>query len=146
MQTTPKLTEISSSRSSDSWRLIDLDGLPETWPKYRPLILQALMAGEGSYNERDVMVALLAGQWMLFAVGDPVTSICVTEVVDFPRQRKYLTRYAVGDGEAFYGSFDLLEKIARQRGCDVIEMYARPGWIRKLPDWSQKYVILQKEL
>lgn len=143
-----RATENSSTSLRGSWRAVEPDELPAAWPRYAPLVRQALESGEGSYAERDVLLALLAGQWGLYAVEREAmaTAICITQIVDFPRQRKFLVRYVAGDGDSMIEALPALEHVARAAGCQVIEAYGRKGWARKLPDWSGKYVILQKEL
>ncbi len=131
---------------SVEWHSVNPDTLPGTWDKYRNLILRALAAGEGSYNERDVLLQILAGAWHLYAYGCPISSICILEFVDYPRQRKCLVRYVAGDGEVLVAAIPTLKAIAGSQGCRVIEAYMRRGWERKLKDWKHKYVISQLEL
>lgn len=146
MQTTLKRTALSPAPSSAKWELVNPEFLPSEWLKYRPLVLRALLSGEGSFNERDVMFALLSSQWRLFAMGDPVRSICILEPMQYPRQRKCVVRYVVGDLSDFIDTVSSLEEVARAMDCTVIEAYARKGWARKLKGWKQKYVILQRDL
>lgn len=108
------------------------------------MILRALMSGDGSYNERDVMFALLSTQWRLYADGD--RSLCICEVQNFPRQRKFVVRYAVGEKESFVDGTDFLRETAREAGADVVEGWMRSGWRKWLPDWSTKYVVLQRNV
>lgn len=108
------------------------------------------MASEGSYSERDVMIALLAGQWRLWAcgsVGAQPMSICITEIVAFPRQKKCLVRYIAGEWEHFEANLAHMEAYARGQGCKIIEAYMRKGLTRMLPpDWAARSVIMCKEL
>ncbi len=136
--------------SRGDWRAIDPDSLPADWPRYAPLIRRALMAGEGSYNERDVLAQLLVGPWQLWAYGAPgeaPASICITDILQFPRQRKCLVRYIAGEWEHFEENLGQMETYARGQGCKVIEAYMRKGLTRKLPpDWTVRHVIMVKEL
>ena len=134
-------------QSSDSWRAVEPDDLPVHWPRYAPLVRRALMAGEGSYTEGDVLLALLAGQWRLWAHGEEPASICITEIVQFPRQKKCLVRYVAGDWEHFSAHLGQMESYAHGQGCKIIEAYMRKGLTRMLPpDWAARYVIMAKEL
>jgi len=123
--------------------------LPIDWPLIAPQVRRALMAGEGSYNERDVLMACLSGHWQLWRFGEQggeTEAICITETVQFPRQRKLVVRYAAGSERHFTEWLDLVEQYARDQGCQVIEAYSRRGWIKKLPDWHCRHVVMVKEL
>ena len=145
-----RATETLPTSSSRNWRAVEPDGLPAAWPLYAPLVRRVLMTGEGSYNERDVLLALLAGQWRLWAYGAPdeePASICITEIVNFPRQRKCLVRYIAGEWEHFEMNLNRMETYARGEGCNLIEAYMRKGLGRRLPpDWTTRHVIMVKEL
>ncbi|MCH8243048.1 MAG: hypothetical protein IH897_10615 [Planctomycetes bacterium] len=96
------------------------------------------------------LLALLAGQWRLWACGVPdeePASICITEIVNFPRQRKCLVRYIAGEWQHFGKYLKLMETYARGEGCNRIEAYMRKGLGRMLPpDWTTRHVIMVKEL
>ena len=133
-----------------TWRAVDPENLPNDWLVYAPLVRQALEAGEGSYSERDVMFALLSGQSQLWVYGDPQlppASICITEIVTFPKQRKCLVRYIAGEWQLFADNLSKMEAYARGQGCHRIEAYMRKGLQRKLPpDWTTRHVFMVKEL
>ena len=118
------------------------------WPRVASLVRQALERGEGSYAEADVAMACMAGAWKLWMVenGFNVTAICITEIVNFPRCRKCLLRYLSGSMEAIEPHIPAVEDYARREGCQVLEGYARKGWARRMPDWTENYVVMQKEL
>ncbi len=126
------------------WREVNPEELPVCWPLVAPLVRQALAAGEGSYNEKDVLHALLGGLWQLWSYGDEPTSICITEIIQFPRKRKCLIRYVAGVLAEF--DMGLIEGYARGRDCTTLEVYGRKGWLRRLPDWTERYSIIQKDL
>ena len=118
------------------------------WPRVAALVRKALERGEGSYAEADVAMACMAGASTLWMVenGFNVTAICVTEVVNFPRRRKCLLRYLSGSMEAIEPHIAAIEDYARREGCQVLEGWARKGWARRMPGWTERQVILQKEL
>lgn len=118
------------------------------WPRVAALVRSVLERSEGSYAEADVAMACMAGAWKLWTVeneGD-VLAICVSEIVNFPRKRKCQLRYLAGDWQAIEPHIPMIEDYARREGCQIIEGYARRGWARRMPDWSERQVILQKEL
>jgi len=150
MQTMLKAIEPSPTCSSAEWRPVDPEELPVCWHLFVPLVVRALMRGEGSYNLRDVNLMLLTGQWQLWSHGrkaEEPESICITQVADFPRQRKLIVTHVAGNEAAFLENLHLVSDYAKSRECQRIEAYARKGWLRKLPDgWYSKSVILVKEL
>ena len=156
MQTTPKQTESTVTYLSDNlcakgyWREVELDGLLDWLPVVRPLIQKALAAGDTSFTERAVVTALLAGQWQLWIYGEPglaPQSICITEIIEFPKMRKLWMRYGAGNIWAFIEGFGLLESYARSRGCARIEGHMRKGWLKKFPpDYKAERVIMSKDL
>lgn len=122
------------------------DDLPANWGRFAPLVRRALVAGEGSYNERDVLFALLSGQTQLFVAGEPPLAVCIVEVAEFPRQRKLMVRWVAGDGDLMMNALGELKELARRLNCQKIEAYGRRGWLRKLCDWNCVYVVLQMDV
>ncbi len=123
-------------------------GVIHEWPRVAPLVRKALDCGEGSYLEADVAAFCMSGRWQLWLVerdGEPV-ALCVSEIANFPRKRKCLLRYLVGDWEAIEAHILNIEGWAREQGCHMLEGYARRGFTRRMPDWTERYVIIQKEL
>ncbi len=118
------------------------------WPRVASLVRSALERGEGSYCEADVAIACMSGMWQLWVVeyDGEVVSMAITEVINFPRQKKCLIRYIAGDLDLVKIHAHEIEAFARREGCKVLEGYARKGWTRAMPDWTEKYVIIQKEL
>lgn len=118
------------------------------WPRVAGLVRKALERGEGSYAEADVAMACMSGVWQLWVVEyeKEVCSIAITELITFPRQKKCLIRYIAGVLDVVRLHIHEIEDFARREGCKVLEGYARKGWVRAMPDWSEKYVIMQKEM
>ena len=123
-------------------------GVIHEWPRVGDLVRSALERGEGSYAEADVAMACMAGAWKLWLVENEsgIMAICITEIVNFPRQRKCVVRYLAGSMEAIEPHIQDIEDYARREGCKILEGYARKGWARRMPDWTQKNVVMQKEL
>ena len=117
------------------------------WPRVSPLIRRAL-EGEGSYAEADVALYCIGGSSQLWLVEreNEVSAVCITEIVKFPRQRKCMLRYLAGFMEAIEPHIPAVEDYARREGCQVLEGYARRGFVRRMPDWTREYVIMRKEL
>ena len=133
-----------------AWRAVDPESLPGQWVVFAALLRRALLAGDGSFSERDVLFTLLSGQsqlWSFNAPNESPISICITEVVPFPQQRKCLVRYIAGEWEPFAKNLHMMVAYAQGQGCQKIEAYMRKGLTRKLPpDWTVRHVLMVKEL
>jgi len=133
---------------SGSLRLIPPLAVLHEWPRVESLVRRGLEQGEGTYLETDVAHYCMTGQWQLWVMGDEgeIKAVGITEIVNFPRQRKCLLRYLAGDLKAVLPHWDTFESWAREQGCHVFEIYGRKGWERILSDWTKQYVILTRKL
>ena len=133
-----------------AWRAVNPDSLPIEWPLFSALLCRALLSGDESYSERDVLCSLLMGQSQLWSYSAPIEdpiSICITEIVTFPRQRKCLVRYIAGEWQPFVDHFDKLLVYAQSQACQRIEAYLRKGFMRKLPpDWKVRHVLMVRNI
>ena len=152
MQTAEQPAEPSATSSPDRWRLdqVPPSAVLHVWPSVSGLVQSVVARGEGSYLEADIAMACMSGAWLLwivraFATNVPV-AIGITELVAFPRQQKLLIRYVAGDMAAIEKYIPVLEAWGRAKECSVIEAYARRGWAKVLDGYSERYVIIQKEL
>jgi hypothetical protein len=118
------------------------------WPAICPFVRRALDHAEGRYAAEDVLDALLKGQMQLWvATGNGIEAILVTEIVDYPRQRRCNLFLSAGHAlEACLDHLGEIEAWARARGCDAIEAGGRPGWERVLPGFRRTHVLLEKDL
>jgi hypothetical protein len=117
------------------------------WPRVAHLVRKEV--GDGSFVEADVAFFCMRGDWQLWVVeyDGEVVSIAITELVNLPRQKKCLIRYIAGEIKFILSHAHEIEDFARREGCKVLEgSYARRGWTRAMPGWSEKYVIMQKDL
>ena len=142
------LDDVHAMNTASSLRQIPAPAVIYEWPRVASLVRTALARGEGSYSESDVATACLTGAWVLWIVdtGGMVAAICVSQIADFPKQRKCILRYLAGSMEAIEPHIPSIESYARREGCKVLEGYARKGWTRRMPDWTQKNVVMQKDL
>lgn len=144
----PSSGDVQAMNTTGELRQIPALAVIQEWPRVAHLVRKALERGEGSYAEGDVALACMSGMWQLWVVENDVevTAVCITELINFPRQRKCLLRYLAGSMEAIKPHIPTIEHYARREGCKVLEGYARKGWAKRMPDWREKYVIMQKEL
>ncbi len=133
--------------SADLRQIPALDVLHE-WPRVAPFVRKALEHGEGSYLEADVGHYCMTGEWQLWVIGrgGKIQAVGITEIVNFPRQRKCLIRYLSGDLQEILPHWAVFESWAREQGCTRFEIYGRKGWERVLPDWTKQHVIFTRNL
>ena len=126
-------------------RIVHRDDILEKWPKVRELILSAM---DEDYLECDAVKFLLHGAWDLWVIEkeDEVVSVCVTEIIDFPRRRKCFLRFAAGKLEALNQHENEMTRFAIQHGCSSLQTFTRKGMARAKPEWKQTYIVLEKEL
>ena len=131
-----------------SLRQIPPSAVLHEWPRVAALVRRALAQGEGSYIESDVAMYCMTGRWQLWVMGQDgdITSVGITEVANFPRQRKCLIRYLSGDLETILPHWAAFESWARGQGCHMFEIYGRKGWGRMLPDWTQSLSIFTRAI
>ena len=70
----------------------------------------------------------------------------VTQVASYPRKRVLRVWLAGGDLDEFKRGVPFLDDIARELGCDGIEIEGRKGWERVLMDYTVKSVFLTKDV
>ena len=141
----PSSTPSEAETNPGGWSRVDPADLPGVWPAYRPLVYRFLNQGDGCFDERDILAMLLLDRWQLTVSGNGL-AIGVTEVLEFPRKRVLLLRYAAGDMPTILAGQDYLEILARTLNCATIEIYGRRGWERVLPDWTRSRTIMRKDV
>ena len=136
---------VKPSTCAGDWRRINPADLPETWPEFRPLILRLLKTSDGCFDERDILTMILMERWQL-RVSENGLAIGITEVLEFPRKRVLLLRYAAGDKDTLVAGQDYMNSLARALNCTEIEIYGRIGWERVLPDWTRTRTVLRRDV
>ncbi len=139
------LQAVEPSSCAGDWLQVNPADLPATWPEYRPLILRLLKTGDGCFDERDILAMLLMERWQL-RISSNGLAIGITEVLEFPRKRVLLLRYAAGDKDTLVAGQNYMNDLARALHCTEIEIYGRIGWERVLPDWTRTRTVLRKEV
>lgn len=117
------------------------------WPKVEPMVAKALERSGGRFEARDILAALYEGRQQLWLHADTDIDLCViTEVIQYPRKRALSIFLCVGrNRDSWIGHMADLERFGAERGCSLIEAWARPGWARVL-GWKKTHVLLEKVL
>jgi hypothetical protein len=135
--------------------MLTVEGVPaatieRVWPRVLPWIERALAEGLGHLDSTDLRAALERRDMQLWIARreDAVVAALVTEIVAYPRRkvcRLVLMGGEDGEREAWLPWLPLLEAWARAEGCDLVEIYGRPGWAR-LVRHDRRRVVLERIL
>ena len=143
--------------------MLVIEGIPAAmvllvWEEARPWVARALEIEGGHFAEEDIRAALLSRDMQLWVVraaenpasaapdaGRRIRGILVTEIVRYPRRtvcRLVLAGAEDGARAEWLAWRPLIDAWARANGCDLVELYGRPGWARLLP-WATRRLVLQ---
>lgn len=117
------------------------------WPHVRALVKSAIDRGPDEFAA--IERAVLTGQMLLWILWDGVKIIAaaVTQLTGEGRGKSGTIVACAGRGFKRWGHLRrVLEDHFRAEGCSKVRVIGRPGWSRKLNDYSLKAVILEKKL
>ena len=121
----------------------------DVWPDVLELVEQALAHGGGRYAPEDFFEALLRREMQLWTVrtGDRLIGLAITELRNYPRQRRCRYLLLAGDGFEHWQHLQRdIENWARANGCTAMEMCGRRGWERKLRGWRATHLEMTREI
>ena len=112
----------------DTLLFVPPEEVPSIWPKIEPYIQAANNYGGGKISNVDWLVRVLTGMSELFVSPD-LRSAAIGEVQVFPRRRVYGIILLGGEGSHNWDMYQAaFESAMRQRQCDCLEVFGRPGW------------------
>jgi len=127
---------------------VDPARIGEFWPHVAHLIRRAMVRGRmGRFEdvERDVLDAN-AYLWLAIESGS-VLAAAVTQVTQENGHRLCTIVACGGHDWARWGALIAgLENYARAENCRRMEIAGRPGWLRRLPDYRLRKIVIGKEL
>ncbi len=122
------------------------------WPAVQGEIGRACARSDGRYGSDDVLAALLARDMQLWlsveaAAPERVAAACVTEIVDYPKERRCGLVFCAGHRpDRWLHHLDAIADWARAQGCAALELQGRPGWEKLLQGWAKTHVLLRKRI
>ena len=128
------------------------DALEAVWPYVVGLVEGLPDDSAGSYTVDGIVDRLLEGTWQLWVVTrgslDTTAAIVGTEVFTNMAGDKVCTLHFCKGTHAKQWThlLETIERAARAIGCVKIEMTARKGWAKRLPEYRMTHVILEKAL
>lgn len=139
-----------SERSDCQLVYLPRQAFGKTWPVIEPLVGSVIERSGGRVSIETLMNAVSDGSQHVWAVwdGHEIRALVGAEVGTVPTGLKICTiNFATGrDSHEWLHLLDEIEEWARSIGCGKIEMWARKGWQRKLPDYRMTHVLLERDL
>ncbi len=152
MQTTQAQTALSPSQYSavePALAAIPAEHIGEVFPLVRGLIESVAERSDGRYSVPGMLELFARGTWVLWIVWDgDVRAIVGTEIYnDVSGMRCCMIRFATGrEAKGWTHLLAEIEDYARANGCERLDMLARKGWAKHLPDYKITHVALEKDL
>jgi len=114
----------------------ELDKVPHIW---RPFFTKEYLRDIPLHQELYVWEAGIEGA---------MTIVIFAQFIQTPRGNGLSFKLALGNGldECLPQLEATFEHLAQVMGCDFVEIYGRPGWLRKLSGFKRDYVVLSRQL
>lgn len=119
--------------------------IPSTWPYVRNHIARACQYADGTLAAPDVLARLLAGEMMLWLMGDKACAC--TEVIRYPQSLTVRIPIIGGAGmrDWLKPFLATVEAWAKSIGADRMEGCGRKGWSR-VADYKTVAHVVSKKL
>ncbi len=148
MQTTPKLTEHSTTRFSARLFGISSRDVREAWPAAKVLLLPAISRSLGRYDEASVLKGILDKDMQLWmAVAEVPLAAAVTQINVWPTGLRTCRMILAGgkEMERWVHMMDHVAEWAKSMDCRYLEIGGRDGWQRVF-GWRKTAIELVKDL
>lgn len=123
--------------------------LSAAWSHVLPHIEKMADATRGKLTTDDFKERIASGDFQLWVVIEnkqPIASV-LTEIIQYPQRKVARVVGCVGEHRGKW--VHLLSEIqdwSRLQGCVAMEIVARKGWARVLPDFHMTHVLLESDL
>jgi hypothetical protein len=128
---------------------IPIDALAKVLPMVMPRLHEVAARSRNNISVKGMIEQFASGAWQLWVIWDgSVKAVLATEIyTNVADIRVCAVRFATGEDSAqWLCLIDDLENWARFNDCVKLDMTARKGWARKLPDYKLTHVVLEKDL
>jgi hypothetical protein len=118
------------------------------WPHASALVKSAIVRG-GLSDFAAIERAVLSGEMFLWVAWDRhrIAAAVVTQLTGTGAAKTGTIVACAGRGLKRYEHLrSVLEDHFRSEGCSRVRVMGRPGWLRKLTDYSLKAIVLEKKL
>lgn len=119
------------------------------WPQIEGFVASVAKRSEGRLRMRDIVECILSGKWQLWVVYDGTFKAAVATEIMTEASGMKVARivFTTGrDAEQWKHLIKDIEDWARHQDCTKLEMMARKGWAKHLPDYKLSHVLLEVDL
>lgn len=139
------------------WVYIPPNNINKVWVLAEPYIKEALSYSNNHHHADHFKDLLIGGKlqlWMIWddkakRAQDKLYGVIVSEIVIKSLRKVCHISIATGKNrQKWQHLIEKLENFAKDQGCDLMELIARPGWQKILDKYNYKktHVVLEKEL
>jgi hypothetical protein len=123
--------------------------LARVWPLVEQWFVDVASRSRGEYTAPAMAKKITDGDWQLWVIWDgEVLAVGATELYFALSGDKYCgVRFLTG--EHSYKWIHLMGEIeawAKNEGCKKVQLIARKGWARRMPDYAMTHVMLEKDI
>ncbi len=128
------------------------DKAEEAWPLVQERIEDATKRSNGRFTSESILEEIKDSRQQLWVIWDDkkrdVRAVGVSQLLIYPSGLKIADVVILtGDGRKEWKHLvEEFEAWARREECGLIQMYARKGWAKELPDFRLSHVLLEKKL
>lgn len=126
------------------------DMLQEVFPLIHKHLANAIGNSKGRWTFRSVLDKVNSRDWELLAVvdGAEIKAVLAVNIYNIASGARCCEiPFCVGDAsKSWVHLIAEVEAYARRNGCIRMELSARKGWAKRLPDYRIDHVFLEKEL
>lgn len=130
--------------------LIPTNMVERAWPAISHLVPSIIERSKGRTSIETLSADVAAGRLHVLAVwhGGEVIALVGLQINVAPTGLRLATiRFATGaNSHLWLHLIGEVEDMARELGCDRLEMWARKGWARRLPAYEMTHVLLERAL
>jgi hypothetical protein len=117
----------------------------DLWPHVRPMV-GAAMDRTDLGRLADLDTDVLSGNALLWVVvTDKIEGAGVTRL-EITQHSKVCLIVAFGGKGPSQGLLSTIEQYAKAEGCDCVRWIGRKGWKRKMPDYKEISVVMERRL
>ena len=122
---------------------IQSNEIEAVWDKVKPQLERAIEHADGKFTTQSVKRSLKKRDMQLWMDGE---SIGITRIDNYPEKKVCTVMFGAGeDLDVFKNGLEVIERWAKSKGCDSIEIWGRRGWLRVL-DYTHIHDVIRKKL
>ena len=130
-------TEHTATSSSADYNVTGVlsHQIGDVWPVVAPLIERSIEFSDGKFSLADVHRFLeeqTCQLWLIYSAAR-LAGALVTQIINYPQDRRLLFLFCAGvEADKWLHLSEVIKSYAREHGCSCVEIYGRPGWVKKM--------------